>query len=402
MKIAALDDLNIIELGDFVSAPFCSRLFADLGANVIKIESPYGDSSRRFGPFPDDVPHQEKSGLYLSLNFNKSSITVDLWHPRGRKIVHDLLMDTDILVTNLPLKSLEELELNYASLKNKYSRLIYTCITPFGCTGPYNNWVGNSLTAQALTGIPLQRGEPDREPLAFPAYLSQYETGLAAGIATMYALFSLETTGAGQLVDVSEWQFLATYYNHDTVVTNFPDNRPQPKRRGNRGGTAYPFHVLPCKDGYIYLIAMRSQEWKRMLNMMGDPKWSTNPKFADRVAIGRDHYQEVDDLLKPWLAKRTKMQIFELCRAYQVPFAPIYTAEDLLGDFHLRERGFFTEIPHTQVQSYKFPGAPYQWSKTPWNVRSAAPLLGQQNLEVLSKLGYSKEAARRLRSIGAI
>ena len=403
MGEAALDDLKVIELGDFVSAPFGARLLADLGAEVIKVEPPQGESSRKHGPFPGDVPDPEKSGLFLFLNFNKQSITLNLETVTGLEILKELLHEADILVGNLLPSYLEALGLDYPALEASYPGLIVTSITPYGCSGPYSQWTGTSLTAQALSGLPLSRGEPGREPLAFPAYLSQFETGLGAAIATLEALFARDFLGQGQHVDVSEWQFLSTFYGHTTVLKNFPSARQPQGRRGARAGAAYPFEVLQCKDGYVYLIIMRAREWQRMLEMIGNPEWSTDPKYSDRVAIGRNYADEVDALMLPWFMQRTKREIFDLCREHSVPFAPVNTAEDLVEDPHLQDRDFFIEISHPRAGTYRYPGAPYKWSEAKWEVRYPAPLLGQHNQEILqSKLGYSHAEIARLRGAGVV
>ncbi|HVA40051.1 MAG TPA: CoA transferase, partial [Candidatus Binataceae bacterium] len=212
MSAAALDDLKVVELAGMVSGPMCGKLFADMGAEVIKLEPPgAGDESRRHPPFPGDLPHPEKSGLYLYLNTSKKSVTLDPATPSGAEIFKRLVRDADILIENHPPGHMASLGLGYEVLHALNPRLIVTSVTPFGQSGPYAGWKGSDLIewAMSLTGYntPTLINDPEREnPLRAPGRQADMMGATTAAAATMMALFHREATGEGQWVDVACWQ----------------------------------------------------------------------------------------------------------------------------------------------------------------------------------------------------
>jgi crotonobetainyl-CoA:carnitine CoA-transferase CaiB-like acyl-CoA transferase len=388
MADGALSDLSILELGEGISAPFCAKLMADLGAEVIKIETPSsGDAARQAGPFPDDIPHAEKSGLFLYLNANKRGITLDPGQPEGQDLFHRLLATADVLVHNKPPEEADRLHLAYDSLKSLNPGIIVASITPLGARGPYRGFKATPFNVCHFSGVASMIGEPDREPLALPEDQTAYLGAITAAGATLCALFARDVDGCGQDVDISEADAIGGLFGGMSVTRAFITQEATP--RFHRLPFFYPNGVLPCKDGYVALVANTDDQWERLVEVMGNPEWAQEEVF--KTALSRSELADaLDELLMPWLMQHTKEEIFRMCQSNRVPTAPIYSAEDVVGHYHLEERGFFAEVDHPLAGRMKYPGAPFIFSETPWSLRRPAPTLGEHNREVYcDRLGLS-------------
>jgi crotonobetainyl-CoA:carnitine CoA-transferase CaiB-like acyl-CoA transferase len=399
----ALADLRVIEYGDFIAPAYAGKLLADLGAEVLKIEPPRrGDSLRRHGPFPDDVPDSEKSGLFLYLNANKLGITLDPTTATGREIFLRLVADADVLIENHRPGWLASLGLGYETLAQRNPRLIVTSITPYGQTGPYRDAPAYDITVCALGGIAVDVGEPGRAPLTPPLYQSEYQGGIGGAAATLTALLARNRTGRGQHADVATTELFSTIHSGGAAPT-FVFLGPPPGRQGHRRADLYPYTILPCKDGYVCLIAREGQQWKRFLQAIGWPAWADNPRYRDRRIVAEQYPDEMDQLVLQWLMQHTKEEIFALCRAHRVPFAPLRTADEILADPALAERGYWLELDHPVAGRLRYPGAPYKLSATPWACLRPAPLLGQHNAAIYcGRLGYSRQELVTLYRTGVI
>jgi len=377
---------------------------ADLGAEVIKIEEPdLGDNSRRYGPFLNDTPHPERSGLFLFLNANKLGITLNLKTITGRKIFNQLLAQADALVENYPPRVVEDLELDYSHLREINRGIILTSITPFGHTGPYKDYKAYEINCSAAGGVSRGIGYPDREPLTMPMSQGAYQAGISAAVGTLCALLARKVIGEGQHVDVSEVE-VWTNLNTGAHLLTYIYRGVTGTRRGRHGSFFYyPHSILPCKNGQIFLIAPQIEQWTRFIDLMGTPEWSMNPRYRNRRAMGGEYPDEVDNLIIPWLKEHTKEELFSLCRKNRIPLAPLRTVDGLVEDPHLKAREFFVEVDHQETGMLKYPGAPFKLSKTPWAIEHSAPLLGEHNEEIFVKrLGYSKDDLVRLRGQGII
>jgi CoA:oxalate CoA-transferase len=405
MAKQALSGLRVVEYGSFVSAPFCTKLMADLGSEVIKVEKPdTGDESRNHGPFPGDIPHPERSGLFLYLNTNKLGITLNAKTLRGQKILKGLLKDADVFVENNTPQSMNELGLDYASLRELNPRLIMTSITPYGQTGPYSDYKAYAINCCAVGGVSQSIGHHWREPLTAPLSMGHYQAAISGAGATMIALLVRDATDRGQHIDISETEVWATYYVGFGITIHAFGARDNLRKGYIGGGWTYPARrVIPCKDGFMALCAPQLKQWIRFLDLMGTPEWAKDPRYRDRHAMEDDYPEEVDALLAPWFLERTKKELFELFEKNAIPFAPLYDMADEASDPHLSERGFFATTDRDDTGTLKYPGAPYKFSKTPWALNRPAPLLGEHNEEIYcGRLGYSREDLVALRRAGII
>jgi crotonobetainyl-CoA:carnitine CoA-transferase CaiB-like acyl-CoA transferase len=376
---------------------------ADLGAEVIKVEvPPSGDEARGYGPFPGDVPHPEKSGLFLYLNTNKKGITLNPHHPTGVRLFQDLVKRTDILVENWPPGFMAALELDYQRLKQINHGLIMTSISPFGQTGPYSKWKAYALNVSHGAGVAKGIGSPRREPLAPPGQQAHFFGALNAAAATMVALWERESSGEGQYLDISEADCWAMHFD-GVWYSKYLYGNEEITRLGNRTNLpVYPWTVLRCKDGFISAHALEEAQWQRLVELMGNPEWAKDPRF-DKGVKRSQHADELDAKLEAWFASRGKAEIFQACQEKNIPFSPIQDIREVVESPHLRERAYFVRMQHPEAGEITCPGPPYKLTETPWELRNRAPLFGEHNEEIYCDLlGYPPHDVVRWQTEGIV
>ncbi len=399
----ALTDLTVLDLTHYVAGPYCTKLLADYGAKVIKIEKPGGgDGARRLGPFHGDDPHPEKSGLFLHLNTNKKGITLNLKTATGPRIFGELLKDADILVENFSPGVMPGLGLDYETLDSASPGLVMTSISNFGQTGPYRDYVATELVSFAMGVHMYNEGEPDREPLRFPGYKSQYLAGTHAAAVTMGAYFGSKATGVGQHVDVSIMECMVAPPEGAAVLMGYAFSGTQTGRQGSRREGAFPWGVYPCQDGYIFVYGIVPFFWPRIAAWMGMPELVEDERFAT-PEIKREHHSDFDALFLPWLLEHTRDELFHSAQAQRLPVTPVYAIDEVLKDAQFNARNFFQEIDHPVIGSTTYPGLPFKLPETPTMPQEPAPLLGEHNYEVYcERLGYSRQDLVRLREMNII
>jgi len=403
MSERALDGVKVVEKCSFVAGPYCGKLLADLGAEVIKIESPgTGDEARKRGPFLHDNPHPDLSGLFLYLNTNKLGITLNLSSSTGRSIFKRLIADADILIEDNPPGRMEKLGLGYESLKEINPRLVITSITPFGQTGPYRDYKAYHLNTFHASGsgylMPIGSPTFDREPIKGPGLMGDYDAGLSAAVATMGALYWCGVSGRGQHIDVSKQE--AQMALDKIEFARFHSEGKNP----TRGPSAWrPHRMIQGKDGvYILLEAGRDGQWQGLVKAMGNPEWAKDEKFSTEQGR-REHGDELREHLVAWASNYTADELFHMVQALGTPSAPINSVEKLLNSPHIEARQFLVEIDHPVAGKIKYPSRPYHFSHTPWSAERPAPLLGQHNEEVIGRrLGYTDEELVKLKEAGVI
>jgi crotonobetainyl-CoA:carnitine CoA-transferase CaiB-like acyl-CoA transferase len=398
MPADLLNGFRVLDMGSGISAPWCAKILTDYGAEVIKVETPgSGDLARRMGPFAGDDPNPEKSLTFLYLNTNKKSVTLDPSSVSGRKLLHRLVADADVLVENYPPSVSKELGLNYASLSAVNSGLVVTSIAPFGQTGPYHNYQATDIVTYALSGLMYHSGDSDQPPLRNVLDQSFYVAGANGAAATQIALFARLSSGEGQHVDVSAAECLGAhlvqplpYYNYMGAVKG---------RRPVRGAGFE--ELMPARDGYVAPSVQGSRPWEVIANLIGleellDGKFSTG---AGRVA----HGEELKELLTKGLAQWDRMPLFLASGEARLVFGMAQDAGDLVNCPHLEARDFFVEVDHPVVGQAKYPGMAVRLPGEPLTASQPAPLLGQHNSEIfVQELGYSAEDLVSLRQLGVI
>ena len=393
MADGALSDLTVLELARGIAVAFCGKSLADLGADVIKAEPLEGDRSRRQGPFPDDVPHPERSGQFLYLNTNKRGITLNLESEGGRRIVRDFAGKVDLILCDLPPRELEEKELDYDHLRTRNGRLIMTSITPFGLVGPYRDYRGTDFTSVLMSGV--GRETPYNEvtdlesqpPLVSGGFQADYVSGLTASAATMIAVFHCSTYGEGQLVDISAVESMTNMIRPSYAQLSY--NPDQPSRPREKVG--FPW-VLPCKDGYLSLSPFNFDHWWADFKpIMGNPEWAESELFDTRE--GRTaNADALEPLILEWTMQHTREEIYGWCLERQLPCFPVNSIADLVDSPQYNARDFFVDVEHPVAGTIKQPGAPARYSGGVWEIRRPAPQLGEHNQEILcGLLGYTGE-----------
>ncbi len=403
-----LSDVKVLDLTHYIAGPYCTKLLADYGADVIKIEKPNeGDGARYLGPFAGGVPHPEKSGLFLHLNTNKRGVTLNLKSQTGKKLFKKLIKDADILVESFSPKVMPGFGLDYKTLEQVNPRLVMTSISNFGQTGPYRDYKLSELILSGMGHAMHTQGDPEREPIKMAGNLMQYQSGLVAAVLTMVALTGSRLSGAGQYVDVS--MFETQVSSIDRRVLNLVGHAYCPTEVSTRQrvgqGEGFPLGNYPCKDGYISIVgAARYGFWPRVPNMLGMPELLNDPRFST-VEAQEQHPENREafmEIFRPWCMEHTMHEITMLGQSVRALVAPVYNAKDLVNDEHMEERGSFVEVDHPMTGKVKYPGAPFRPAVAPFQIKRPAPLLGQHNEEILRELGHSKEDLVNLKETGVI
>jgi crotonobetainyl-CoA:carnitine CoA-transferase CaiB-like acyl-CoA transferase len=398
MTNGALAGISVLELGSLVAAPYCGKMLADLGAEVVKVEAPgEGDPARRRGPFPDDTPHPERSALFLYLNTSKRSITLDPTKEDGGRIFRELAAQVDVLIEDYPPGTLESLGLGYAELSRTKPGLVMTSITPFGQTGPnrdYRSHPLNSYHAGGQSGafhVP-QDGEV-RPPPKGGGYLGEYDGGLIAAVGTLAAVIGRNRTGRGRYIDISKQEAMIGLERVD-VARLANDPTPIPWRPATGG-------MAKTKDGYLLFTVLENHQWQGLMRAMGDPEWS-KAEWCQTEKGRMEHADETAPHVQAWAAGLTRDEIYHRTQAEGSPSAPIRNVAEVSAWDQARARGFFVELDHPEAGEHVYPTAAYKFSKTPW-AGTRAPLLGEHNREVYcNRLGYSQQELARLSDSGVI
>ncbi len=389
MTSGPLTGLTVLECGESIAVAYCAKLLADLGAQVVKMETPASADP--------SAGERRLTSLFLSLNANKRSATLDLASPEAKPVLHRLLEKTDVLVESLPTARLEALGIPVLGKLPEHPRVVHASITPFGRTGPYASYKSVPMTTAHATSQAWVVGEPGREPMALPEPQVSYLAASSAAGAIMTALLARDQLGHGQSIDLAEAEvYIATLQGQ--VLCRSWYLGESARRIGNRVVNAYPCTVTRCKDGYIALVVLRDDQWERFVHVIGDPAWAKDPLFA----TGRKRFEladELDGLLQPWLDRHTKEEIFLKCQEQRIPVAPVFDAREVLAWEQLNARGYFVAVDHEEAGTLRYPGAPYVLSKTPWRIDLPVPGLGQHTRELLC--GMAGLSAGEYRSLAA-
>lgn len=388
----ALDNVRILDLTHHIAGPYATRLFADFGADVIKIERPGGDLARQLGPFKDNQPHRERSGTFFFLNCNKRSVVLDLKTPAGREALGALAKTADLVVESFAPGKLDDLGIGYEFFKALKPELPVISITNFGQTGPYKDYLLTDLTLYAFAGEMYSMGETDREPIKMAGTAALFESGAAAAVGIMGALFASKRHGIGQHVDISlaETHFGGVDRRHATAIA-FQFSGRKTLRLASHGG-GMPQGIYPCADGYVDFTNAGLRP-DRIAEMLNHPDWLSDPRFSDPVQrMNPAVIEDWNGNFIVWCIERTKREIWEEARRAKVMCGPMFTMEDLFTDDAFRNRGFWSNVDHAELGEVTIPGRPFQMKQGGWELRRAAPLLGQHTAEVLAEVGLSPAA----------
>ena len=380
----ALDGLVVVEHAEGIAGPVCGKLMAGFGAQVIKVEPPSGDVSRTLGPFRDDVPNPEASGLFLYLNAGKKGVVVDAGNPSHRRRQRELIDRADVLIDGPP--GLDTAGLGYSELSRTNPGLVVVSITPFGLSGPYRDFAATNLVVHALSGELGLAGSSHLPPLKKGGSLADYHAGCHGFIGAVAALLSRDRLG-GQHVDVSHLESLASILGatmngwlYDGKVSRRGEGDPwslgTAARRGEEGTHWEPSGVWKARDGYVLAYGRPSADWTGAIREMSeDLPDLASPRFTTEEGRG-EHAEELTRLFGRWVSEHTREEVYRLAQRYGHAYGYVATARDLLESPQLRHRRFFVRVRHPVAGSVTMPGAPFRMSRTPF-VSRPAPLLGE-------------------------
>jgi len=404
MSDGALHGITALELGHSVSAPYCGKLFADYGADVIKVEPPDGgDPARAWGPFPGDRPHPERSGLFFFLNTNKRGITLDVTRPEGRDLLLALARRADVVIENHRPGRLRAWGVDYEALARVNPALVLISITPFGQTGPYAGWNGHDLNAYHLSGASSRYcGRPGEAPLEHGTFAADFYGAVAAATWGLAAAYGRARAGGGQHVDVSSAEAIAATFVGGQNIGGYAQNGIFERRTGVGMPLGAPATILPCKDGHVWMLALEPGQWNGLARVLGNPDWMQLEMFQD-MYVRAQNADAIYPLLEQWTMEHGKREIMEKCQANGVPVTAVFTVAEAAEQEHLRERGYLVELEHPELGRLRDLGAPFKLPASPGGPRRPAPTLGQHNAEVYGQLlGTSAADLARLRAGGVV
>jgi CoA:oxalate CoA-transferase len=403
MRYRALNGLRIVDLTHHIAGPYATKLLADLGADVIKIEPPAGEDGRRAGPFrPGAERDQDRGGLFAFLNQNKRGVTLNLKRERGRELAMRLLEGADVLIENFAPGRLARLGLAPETLLEKFPRLSIVSISNFGQDGPDRDGILNDLTLFARGGWTFPVGERDRAPLTPPGSLAQYVVALYGAIAAMQATLARDFgLGRGQWVDVSLLEATVATMIYETVTFQYTGILRE--RAGKRFAVG-PFLIVTqrCKDGYAGLQMVTDKQFQSLCELMGKPELKTDARFA----TARDRMFNNDALLaiiEPFFLAHERVWLYREGQRRAIPLVPIPSVKEVFEWEHVRARDYFEVVDDPVLGRIEMPGAPLRLGRDGAASATPAPRLGEHNAEILGgRVGLDRDELDRLRAAGIV
>ncbi len=393
----------------------CGKILADLGADVIKVESPGGDPSRRIGGFWGDVPDPEKSLYWFAYNSNKRGITLNIESAEGRDILKKLVKTADFVIESFPPGYLDKLGIDYTDLSGINKGIILASITPFGQEGPYRDYKDSDIVVMGMSGTLYQTGEFDGPPVHISMPQACLHAGADAAVGCMVAYYHREATGEGQHVDISMQQSAAWFQAN--AMPTWELNKGILRRAGAfRAGMSKDVgqrQVWPCKDGYLFFNVIGGRTGAKSLSAL--VAWMDNEGLAtdyqrnmdwdnfDMFTVTREEMQQVLQPVGEFFLRHTSQELLKGAVSKGVSLGPLSSMHDLLNDECLEERHFWKEIEHPELgASLTYPREFVRSSETDCSMRFRAPLIGEHNDEVFSKIGISGKELESLKQTGVI
>jgi len=394
-----LDDVRVIDFGRYIAGPFCAALLGDMGAEVIRVEKREGREDRTLVSLAENDDGGPREGaMFLQMNRNKKSLTLDPMCDAGREVVRRLVRSADVVVTNLPAETLKAMGLDYQSVCAINPRAILAVVSAFGMEGPYAARVGFDGVAQAMSGAVWFAGTPE-QPVRAAAPWVDFGTASLLAFGVVSALRARETTGRGQLVEGALLRTALTYFSPTLIEEEVLRIDRQPTL--NRSQTAGPSDIYKAKDGWITVAVNGDPLFRRAARLIGAMDWLDDPRFASDKARG-DNGEIISARVGAWVAERTSSEAIAAFEAARVPAGPVNTPRQALDDAHVRAGDFFAEIDFPGIGKAPVAATPVKLHSTPGEVRNRPPTLGEHTDQVLRELGYSPAEIDALKQNGAV
>jgi crotonobetainyl-CoA:carnitine CoA-transferase CaiB-like acyl-CoA transferase len=380
----------VLDFGRYIAGPYCAALLAEHGAEVIRIEKREGSEDRFVAPVGEDGV----GALFLQMNRNKLSLTLDPMVPEGQEVVRRLVRTADVVVANLPPQTLAAMRLDYDSLRALKPDIILTTSSAYGDRGPYAERVGFDGVGQVMSGAVYMTGEPDQPYRAAVAWVD-FGTALHCAFGTLAALMARRQTGRGQKVEGALLATAVTFTNamliEQAVVA--PNRVPT----GNRGQTAAPVDLFRTRDGWIICQVVGEPLYRRWARLMGEPHWREDPRFKDDLARG-EHGSLISERMQQWCSTRSTEEALDILGREKIPAAKVLKPQETLDHPQLQAMGFLEPLAYPGLpRPAPVAKVPVWLSGTPGGIRHRAPLLGEHTERVLGELGYSAAEIGELR-----
>ena len=399
----ALEGLRVLDLTQMLAGPFCAQLMADHGAEVIKVESPEGDMTRAFGPYCDDDQVRNMGGYYQSVNRNKKGVVIDLKSEQGRQVLLSLVDKADVLIENFRAGVLDRLGLSYEKLAERNPRLVYACIRGFGdprsASNDYTDWPAFDVVSQSMGGMMGVTGAEDGVPMKVGPGVGDLIPATLCAFGVLAAVMRAQRTGRGQFIDVAMVDGVLAFC--ERVIYQYSISGVIPRPQGSHHPMFVPMGVFPAADGWVTVGSPNDGFWIKLCKLMGRPELAEDPRFRsndDRVRNASALKVE----LGAFTSAHTKEQLRQLLGG-QLPFGPIYDAQDIFTDPYFAAREMLVEVeqPHSS-KKLTIAGVPIKMSETPGSVRTRAPMLGEHTREVLLAAGMTAAQVDELTASGAV
>jgi len=385
-----LRGIRVLDFGRYIAGPFCGTLLGDMGAEVIRVEKVDGSEDRFLSPFSDSGD----GALFMQLARNKLGMTLNPMKPEGQEIVKKLVATADVVIANLPPDTLQRMGLDYDSLAAIKADIILTTVSAFGRGGPYANRVGFDGLGQAMSGAMYLSGTPEQPTKAYPPFID-FGTASLAAFGTMVALYERQQTGKGQMVEGSLFNTALTMMNGPTIEQSaIQRNRVASL---NRSQTSAPADTFKTRDGWILVQSVGGPLFKRWADLMGEDHWLHDPRFKDDISRG-DNGELISERLAKWCAERTSKQALEAMEAVRLPAGPVLSPQQVLEDPHIAAKGLFQAVPYPGLdEPAPLMKTPVELSRTPGEIRTRAPTLGEHTDQIMGELGYTDAEIAELR-----
>lgn len=392
---SVLANVRVLDMGRFVAAPCCAAILGDLGAEVIRVEKREGGEDRWLGPLTENG----EGGMFLQNNRNKLSLTLDTAGAEGLEVLHRLVKTTDVVVTNLPDRTLHAMHLNYEALKAIKADLIFTSISAYGRGGPYSERLGFDAVGQVMSGAVSRAGWPDQPVRTIVPYVD-FGTALTSAIGTLAALMHRQATGEGQLVEAS----LLSTALMTTSAMLIEQSVLAPNRVAtlNRGQLSAPNNIYSCRDGFILVQVVGQPIFKRWCALMGKEELLNDPRFSDDTQRG-EHWDVLDGHMATWAEQRDRADALRQLEAGRVPAYPVNTIQDALDDPHIRAMNYLKPMDYPGLpKPAPIVETPFRMSASDVSFKRRAPTLGEHTDQILASLNYSEADIARLRADGVV
>ena len=391
-----LSGIKVIDLSHYIAGPYSTKLLCGLGAEIIKVERPDGgDPSRRLGPFPDDKPDHERSGLFIFLNDGKKSVTLNLKTHAGLKILEELIKDANVLVENFEPRVMPGLGLGYDRLAEINSKLVMVSISNFGQSGRYRDYKATEMISEAIGGYMYVLGAYDREPVRSGISLAQYYSGSIAAAAALAATYHVES---GQHLDISLMESInfSLFYPLGSYSYYGGITRRNPKI----DSADFVLSLLPARDGFVYPMTYGYVDWGALARVVLESPELDDPKF-ESFAARTEHIGKVKSTMLSVFQGKSAQDLFEKAQSIGFPWGFVQRVDEVANCSQLLDREYFQTIENSAGQEITCPRQPFKLM-TPLRT-GKAPLLGEHNTEVYcGYLGYSKTDLVKLKALNVI